>query len=549
MTDVVDPHEEVVAPEMASPAVEPIDPDDFGRSGAVGERALEGAPYVRPWRLAGLVAFFALIFALGGVPVVVVVAAVLVMIFLHEAGHFVMARRAGMKVTEFMIGFGPRIWSFRRGEVEYGLKAIPAGAYVKIIGMANVEEVPPADEPRTYRQKSYAARMGVAVAGSAMHFILALVLIGVSFVTVGRVTPERWVVDNISTDSAADVAGVRVGDRVAAVDGVRVATHAEMAVQTRRHPGESIPIEVERDGRTVELTATITPRFTVFGTRGLDFQVFGNVEGGASVSLPADSALERDGLRDGDVIHGVGDRATTTVDEVRAALSEPHIRDSGDVTLAVSRPGSSDVRRVDLDLGRELATDRPAGFFGVGQDYVPERLGVLEAVPASFDWFGDTTVMSVQGLVRFFGWSNLSGFVERVFSTAPGDDGDGRRAQTRADAASARMDRDSNRMLSIVGAVNIGADLTDEGWANLLMFLALLNMAIGIFNLIPLPPFDGGHVAIGTYERIRELARRDGKRYFADWDKVQPLAVAVVSFMLIVGLMAVYLDLADPIKV
>ncbi|MBW3645134.1 MAG: site-2 protease family protein, partial [Actinobacteria bacterium] len=77
------------------------------------------------------------------------------MIFMHELGHYLTAKAAGMKVTEFFIGFGPRLWSFRRGETEYGFKAIPAGAYVRIIGMSNLEEIDPAEEDRTYRQKSY----------------------------------------------------------------------------------------------------------------------------------------------------------------------------------------------------------------------------------------------------------------------------------------------------------------------------------------------------------------------------------------------------------
>ena len=88
-----------------------------------------------------------------------------------------MAKRNGMKVTEFFIGFGPRIWSFRRGETEYGVKVIPAGAYVKIIGMSNLEEVAPADEPRTYRPQSFGKRMPVVLAGPAMNFVLGFLLL------------------------------------------------------------------------------------------------------------------------------------------------------------------------------------------------------------------------------------------------------------------------------------------------------------------------------------------------------------------------------------
>jgi len=81
-----------------------------------------------------------------------IVLGIIVMVMLHEAGHYFVAKRSGMKVTEFFVGFGPRLWSFRRGETEYGVKAIPAGGYVRIIGMTNMEEVDPADEPRTFRQ-------------------------------------------------------------------------------------------------------------------------------------------------------------------------------------------------------------------------------------------------------------------------------------------------------------------------------------------------------------------------------------------------------------
>ena len=112
-----------------------------------------------------------------------------------------------MKVTEFFLGFGPRIWSFRRGETEYGVKAIPAGAYVKIIGMHSYEEVDPADEARTYRQQSYPRRLAVAVAGSTMHFLIALVLIFVLLVGFGtagggrpvrgRSQPSGWTVTEV----------------------------------------------------------------------------------------------------------------------------------------------------------------------------------------------------------------------------------------------------------------------------------------------------------------------------------------------------------------
>src|SRR4029078_5478254 len=116
---------------------------------------------------------------------VAIIVGLVLTIMLHEFGHYVAAKKSGMKVTEFFLGFGPRIWSYRRGETEYGVKAIPAGGYVRIIGMSNLDVVEPADEERTYRAKPYHDRLGVAVAGSTMHFILAFLLLLAVYALVG----------------------------------------------------------------------------------------------------------------------------------------------------------------------------------------------------------------------------------------------------------------------------------------------------------------------------------------------------------------------------
>jgi len=524
------------------------DLDDFGRTGEPDQRAQPGKPYVNPAGAVGVVALFAALGIWRGLPILLIVLGVLVMIFFHELGHFVTARMSGMKVTEFMIGFGPRIFSFRRGEVEYGLKAIPAGAYVKIIGMANIEEVPPQDEERTYRRKGYGQRMAVAVAGSTMHFIMALVLIGISFVVVGRESDERWGVDGIAADSAAANAGVREGDKVVSVGGVAVSTHTEMAEQAQKHPDETIPVVVVRDGRRLELTASITSRFLIYGTNGREMQFYANSDGGFSLSIAPGSRLLDDGLRDGDVVTAVNGTPATSAAQLRRLLGAKAVADTGAVDFTVRDPGSSTDRDVAVDFGTALATTEPEGFFGVGQERIPEKLGVVEAVPASFAWFWDTTKLSISGMGRFFSPASLAAFVERTFTTAPGTSHDTGEPQLSSEAATKNVERNSDRIVSIVGAIVLGEGLTDGDAASLLAFFAFLNMAIGLLNLIPLPPFDGGHVAIGTYEKIRELLRHDGRRYLADYNKVMPVALAVVSFMAVIGMMAIYLDLADPIR-
>ena len=119
----------------------------------------------------------AMLWMFAGTAWMVVIGVVAGVLFMHELGHYLAARWAGMQVTEFFVGFGPRIWSFQRGETRYGVKAIWAGAYVRITGMSSAEGVPAEDEARAFRAKSYPKKLIVLVAGPATHFVLALVLL------------------------------------------------------------------------------------------------------------------------------------------------------------------------------------------------------------------------------------------------------------------------------------------------------------------------------------------------------------------------------------
>src|SRR5437773_1650402 len=123
----------------------------------------------------------------GTFGIVLFVLIILTVIVVHEAGHFTFAKLFRIKVEEFFVGFGPRLWSFRRGETEYGVKAILLGGYVRIIGMTNIEEVDPADEPRTFRAGSYKNRFIVVMAGVTVNVLLALVLFYAFFAARGTV--------------------------------------------------------------------------------------------------------------------------------------------------------------------------------------------------------------------------------------------------------------------------------------------------------------------------------------------------------------------------
>ncbi|MEJ7719855.1 MAG: flavodoxin-dependent (E)-4-hydroxy-3-methylbut-2-enyl-diphosphate synthase [Ilumatobacteraceae bacterium] len=187
--------------------------------------------FVNPWML---------VFAIG----------ILLSVFLHEAGHFITARMTGMKATQFFIGIGPRIWSFHRGETEYGLRAIPVAAYVRIIGMSNMDEVPPADEARTYRQQSYPRRMLVITAGSIMHVIIAIVLLFGVFANRGELREiDGARIAAIEERGAADRAGLEPNDVIVALDGEPIIDDEELGELVRSYsPGDRITVDYRRDG-------------------------------------------------------------------------------------------------------------------------------------------------------------------------------------------------------------------------------------------------------------------------------------------------------------
>jgi membrane-associated protease RseP (regulator of RpoE activity) len=206
-----------------------------------------------------LVLITAVFIALGWGYLLLFIAILFAIVMLHEFGHFITAKRAGMKVTEYFVGFGPRLWSVRRGETEYGVKAIPAGGYVRIIGFTSTEEVAEEDEPRAYRQQPFHQRIIVASAGSAMHFLIAFVLALILVLTFGQTTNnykvaqlEHWP----GKTTPAAIAGLKVGDTIVSIDGKSFTDPNSMTNVIKRSTGKTLTLGVERDGKLIHLTAT-----------------------------------------------------------------------------------------------------------------------------------------------------------------------------------------------------------------------------------------------------------------------------------------------------
>jgi membrane-associated protease RseP (regulator of RpoE activity) len=385
----------------------------------------------------------------GATKTVAVVAAIFVMIMLHEFGHFITAKRAGMKVTEFFVGFGPRLWSIRKGETEYGVKAIPVGGYCKIIGMTNLEPVDPEDEPRAYRNKPYWRRMSVAVAGSAMHFLIAFcLLIGLNSVVGIPGNPTLQVAQLIALttgQSPAQQAGFKVGDHIVSVDGQAFKTWDDLRIYISEHPGVTLHFVVHRGTQTVDLNPT-------------------------------------------------------TVD-----LNKVHVAGNNAVP----------------------ATDRPYGFIGL-ESYVPTiHYGALTSVGHAVTGVGHGIVDSAKGLASLFTPNGVSSYANEL-----------------SGHASSTPQPNQPRFLSPVGFVTVAGQAAKQGLSTVFVLLILINLFVGVFNMVPLLPFDGGHVAIATYEAIRS---RRNRPYHADVAKMLPATYVVLMVLAFIFLSSLYLDVSHPV--
>jgi len=483
-----------------------------------------GSPWTRALRLGVLGALLVLLGVTRGLPILIVILAIVVMVILHEVGHYVAARRAGMKVTEFFVGFGPRIFSFQRGETEFGLKAIPAGAYVRIIGMNNLEEVDPADESRTYRQAPFRSRAGVAVAGSAMHFALALVLLVVQFALIGRADPERWTVGAVTPGSAAAAAGLQPGDSIERINGQPVGSFLDFREVVAGSESGRLEVDILRDGQPQVVPVELSRRVKVIGTVGEDLDLLETPTGVVVGATRSGGLVENSGAVEGDPVRTINGQQVNSLEDVAGAAASG----LGGVVVIGTDGGE---RRV--DLGSAVSVTPPGAFFGVGQEAVLITEAPHVAVGTAVSEFGRTVGASVVGVGQFLWPANLIDFL-----ATPAQSSD------RADApTSAEQTAPDTRPISIVGAVLYGSDLTSENLSNLVGFLIVLNIFIGVFNLLPLLPFDGGHLAIACYEKAQELRHRREQRYIADVSRLLPLTYGVVMVFVVIGFVAIYLDL------
>jgi len=422
----------------------------------------------------------------------------MISIGLHEVGHLWPAKRCGVKVTEYFVGFGRRVWSVRRGETEYGIKAIPLGGYVKLVGMlppakdapagtgdadhprqvrssntgmftqlvadaraAEYENVRPGDEERLFYRKPWWQKLIIMVGGPFMNIAIAAFLFAVLIMGIGTPGPPNTTVAEVSdcviaaaqapracTDAdpptPAVKAGLRPGDEVATFNGVEVTSWDQLTVLIRDNADGAAVIGIVRDGEpmTLRTDTTVSPR------EDLD---------------DPDSYVE--------------------VGFLGVSPEQPYVR-GGPVDVAAQ-------------MGSLVK------LTGVAMLEMPQRMvGVVEAA------FG----------------------AERAVDSP----------------------------MSVVGASRVAGDLASDdsfSWreriSQLIALLAGVNLFIAMFNFIPLLPLDGGHIAGALYEAARRgIARLRGRPDpgYVDVAKLLPLAYAVAMVLVVMGVLLVYTDLVNPVR-
>ena len=386
---------------------------------------------------------------------VIFLAALVISITLHEAGHLITAKKFGIKATQFFAGFGPTLWSTRKGETEYGIKALPVGGFVKIIGMTSLEDVEPEDEPRSLRSKPGWQRVIVLAAGSAMHFVLAAALLFGLFLGVGLANQNTTKVGVVgscvpasetaagcqSSDprSPARLAGLRVGDKIVIFAGKQVHSWTDLASAIRsRKVGSTVAMTVQRGGKLITLHAKL------------------------------------------------------------AAIK-----------------------------------GRSGAFLGIEPAVVYQKVGPLRAVTATGSFVG--TVVSGSAAVI----TELPKAIPKLF------------AHNRSSTA-------GGKVTSIVGAGNATGQVlgANFGWQQKVTFtifiVASLNIFVGLFNLLPLLPLDGGHIAVVLYERLRAyIARLRGRADpgLVDMRKLLPVSFGIFAIIVFIGLMLIMADLVNPVHI
>ena len=382
--------------------------------------------------------------------------ALLLSVMVHEFGHYITAKRYGMRVSEFFLGFGKRLWSFTRGETEFGIKAIPAGGYCRIEGMTATDEMPAGEESRAFFKASSGRKLVVLGAGSFLHFVLGFIILLIIFAGIGTLQPTAKIaqispcVPQLNAEctesdpqSPAALAGLQKSDVITSLNGIPVSNWAKDVEVIRNSAGKELMIEFERNGQPQ--TITVTPARRVIEGKNYGF----------------------------------------------------------------------------LGIVNEAIMVRQAPF-----------TSIKNSVLVSWDFITSsvTAIISLPSKIPALWGATVSG-----------------------------TERDPNGLVGIVGVAQVsGQAVSSEGLTNaeriqtFLLIIASLNFFVGVFNLLPILPLDGGHMAVAIADEIRAAIARIRGRARPQGINVNKLApITMVVFVLLAALTVLLLaaDILNPVQV
>lgn len=371
--------------------------------------------------------------------IIAFVLALLISVMFHELGHFLTARKFGMRVSEFFVGFGRRIWSITKGETEYGIKAIPAGGYCRIEGMTPTDEMPEGEDHRAFVKASSLKKLIVLGAGSTAHFIIGFLLIFSIFFAVGYTTITP-VIAEVKADSAAAAAGFKAGDEIISINGEAVTQWSTDATKIGKSQGSVMRFVVKRGNE--EITLNVAPIYNEEAKRYM-------------LGIITALGTERDGFI----------KSTTEASKATWVLTK--------------------------ESAKSLVT-------------LPTKVPQL---------FRETFL---------------------------------------------HEERDPNGLVGVVGAARVSGQAVgseklnhNERLATFILLVASLNIFVGLFNLLPILPLDGGHMAVAIADEVRALFARLRKKPRPapiDVNVLTPITGVVVVLLGILTILLVVADIINPVS-
>lgn len=405
------------------------------------------------------------------------------LILVHELGHFMAARRAGMRVEEFGIGLPPRLWGKQRGDTIWSINAIPFGGFVRVLGEDGKNS-----EGESMQSKTAGQRALFITAGSIMNFLTAFVLIALLIGVHGQASATA-VIAEVVPDSPAATAGWQAGDQFVEVAGHQVNGAAEVIDRANAYLGEEVTVIVSRDGQ--QISTQITPRenppegqgptgIRIVNTFDSPLR-FADVEPGSAVAVA--------GIQPGDEIISIGGAAIPNI----VAYDQAIAANAGSSTPFELQRGSETVTiSVEIPAG-----ENPNPGAVLAQDVVFERVGIVQLVPETVRYFFSTLQRMGEGLIML-----ITGEVSVRDMAGP------------------------------IGMGQLTSEVLTESatptWVTLTNITILLSLNLAVLNLLPLPALDGGRLVFVILEVLRR-----GKRIAPEKEGM----VHFIGLVVLLGLM------------